>query len=363
MQFDANWLQDCWNSRQFPPLTAEQWAWLIPRLRREQMLARLALRCQLLETPDLPDYARRHIQNACRLAHKQQMQVECEAELLQQLLVDLAYCVFLKGAAYSLMSGALGQGRLYSDIDILVPQAQLTATEQALCLHGFIPDDIDPYDDRYYRRWSHEIPPLRHANRGTVLDVHHQIIPPISGRAPDLTRLLQNVRQTEQGFTVLSAEAMFLHSAIHLLCNEEIKHGWRDMLDLCLMFEHPSQAPAPDKLLALATDTGFSLELALALRCVADLTELALPEALNDWLAKQPLRPVLSWCFRQVLQPKLQQRWQVSLASFALTLRGHWLKMPLAILLKHTLYKLWRGAAAALIGDAALKAKKQQQSN
>lgn len=362
MLFDALWLQQCWNSRQVPPLTAQQWAQLIPILRREQMLARFALRCQLLTSVDVPDYARRHIQNAVRLAEKQQAQVAAEAELLQQLLAELDYCVYLKGAAYSLLASELGQGRLYSDIDILVPASQLTQAEQALCLHGFIPDEIDPYDDRYYRRWSHEIPPLRHANRRTVLDVHHQVIPPISGRAPELALLLSGLRYTTEGYVVLSAEAMFLHSALHLFCNEEIKHGWRDLLDLYLMLEDTSQAPDPKALIVLAESTGFSLELALALGCVAAQTNFPLPLEFTDWLAQQPRRQLLTWCFRQVLQAKMQPSFPRSLATVVLMVRGHWLKMPLVILVQHSLHKIWRSVAVAFIGDAAMKAKSATKS-
>lgn len=355
MQLDAKWLQTCWNSQQFPVLTPKQWAWLIPRLRKEQMLARLAFRCRLLDTSELPDYARRHLQNACRLALKQQLQVECEAELLQQLLGELDYCVFLKGAAYSLLAGEVGQGRLYSDIDILIPKQQVTAAEQVLCLHGFIPDDIDPYDDRYYRRWSHEIPPLRHASRGTVLDVHHQIIPPISGRAPDLTQLLQGKRLTSQGFQVLAQEAMFLHSAIHLFCNEEIKYGWRDLLDLSLMLEQDTVDAK--RLIELATSTGFASELALALRSLIAQTGQCLSPELHSWLKLQPQQPVVSWCFSQVLQPQLCSSWTRELASKLLTLRGHWMKMPLTILCKHSASKIWRSLARLVVGDAALKPK------
>ena len=33
------------------------------------------------------------------------------------------------------------------------------------------------YDQRYYREWMHELPPLLHVRRQTALDVHHAIAP------------------------------------------------------------------------------------------------------------------------------------------------------------------------------------------
>ncbi len=42
----------------------------------------------------------------------------------------------------------------------------------------------DPYDDLYYRRWMHELPPLVHSERGQLVDVHHTILPLTAGRSP-----------------------------------------------------------------------------------------------------------------------------------------------------------------------------------
>ena len=35
----------------------------------------------------------------------------------------------------------------------------------------------DGYDDAYYRRWMHELPPLIHRDRDRMIDVHHTILP------------------------------------------------------------------------------------------------------------------------------------------------------------------------------------------
>ena len=51
--------------------------------------------------------------------------------------------------------------------------------------HGWLRMKIDPYDDRYYRVWMHEIPPLRHRERKTEIDLHHTILPRTSRLKPD----------------------------------------------------------------------------------------------------------------------------------------------------------------------------------
>jgi hypothetical protein len=48
---------------------------------------------------------------------------------------------------------------------LLLPRAQLQEAERALFAEGRVADEgLDPYDDRYYRQWMHEVPPLRHRN-------------------------------------------------------------------------------------------------------------------------------------------------------------------------------------------------------
>ena len=43
----------------------------------------------------------------------------------------------------------------------------------------------DPYDDAYYRRWMHELPPLIHRERDRMIDVHHTILPLTARITPD----------------------------------------------------------------------------------------------------------------------------------------------------------------------------------
>jgi hypothetical protein len=63
---------------------------------------------------------------------------------------------------------------------------------------------MDPYDERYYREWIHELPPLRFPGRFLELDLHHTILP-LTGRIqPDSAALLEASNPVEgTGFRVL----------------------------------------------------------------------------------------------------------------------------------------------------------------
>ena len=49
---------------------------------------------------------------------------------------------------------------------------------------------ISPYDDRYYRTWAHELPPLRHRERGVELDLHHNLLMATARSRPSAELLL-----------------------------------------------------------------------------------------------------------------------------------------------------------------------------
>ena len=108
--------------------------------------------------------------------------------------------VLLKGAAYIALGLPLAEGRRIADIDILTEKQNLRAAERELIFYGWAKTKTDDYDQRYYREWMHEIPPLQHRQRGTVVDVHHNILPPILKRAPALLRR-QSLRTSPRGGT------------------------------------------------------------------------------------------------------------------------------------------------------------------
>lgn len=77
----------------------------------------------------------------------------------------------------------------------------------------------DPYDDDYYRRWIHELPPLIHKTRDRMIDVHHTILPPTARITPDADALIADSIALENGLRILSPADMICHAVIHLFAD------------------------------------------------------------------------------------------------------------------------------------------------
>lgn len=342
------------------------WVPVVRVLRQQQQLARYAyLFRQAGIFTQLPPYARHHLRNAEILAEKQYRQVSAEAIELTQLLAPLNIKpVFLKGAAYALQQGlAAGIGRTFSDLDILVPKAQIVAVEQRLSVLGFLPEPVSAYDQYYYRNWTHEIPPLRHHSRGTILDIHHNLIPPISGRAPDIQLFWQQLNLTDDGYQVLRLPAMTLHSLIHLFFNEDFKKGFRDLTDLHLLFAGFSEQDW-EQLLQLAEQSGFMFEVMLACRYSQRLLATPIPTwVMQQTEQHQPSQlhlKVLDFIFLRLLRPQhpVFSRWLDQLAALLALIRGHWLKMPPHILIGHLTAKTFFSLRDALFGKHQFSPKR-----
>ena len=322
-------------------LTLEQWQSVLFVLRHHQLLARyeyIFADAGIIE--QFPFYVKHHLTNAKILAQKQYQQVFYEAEaLVNAFAFNSTHKVFLKGAAYTLSGQTAGIGRVYSDIDLLIDKESIEEAERNLVVSGWLSEKITKYDDHYYRCWSHEIPPLRHGGRGTVLDIHHNIIPLISGRAPKVEFLFAQLEVTKDGFSVLSPAAMTLHSIVHLFFNDDVKNGFRDLLDLDLLIRHNSSDSYWANLMQLAADTHFIFELALAVRYLNKVLQTPIPEKVVTQV-KLPQNfsiKIIDFIYLRVLLPShpLVNNRMYGLANCLAMYRGHWLKMPLHILVYH----------------------------
>ena len=104
----------------------------------------------------------------------------------------------------------------------MVPRDRIDDAEAALLAGGWKGTKLDPYDQRYYRRWSHEIPPLSYPGRLLGVDVHHTICPPRSRLRPDPARFWADAEPAgDTGVRVLSAVDSVLHSAVHLFFDSD----------------------------------------------------------------------------------------------------------------------------------------------
>jgi hypothetical protein len=253
--------------------------------------------------------------------------------------------LLLKGAAYSLACLPVAHGRIAADVDILVPKAALQSVESALIQHGWEPAVLDRYDERYYRAWSHELPPLRHRDRHSIVDVHHGILTDSGGSGPDPDELWRNaVTLTDSGLRVLDPLDMVLHSAAHLFYGE-LQGGLRDLADLDSLLRHFAERPGfLDTLGQRASRLGLTRTLFYGLRYARAL--LGTPLAESDLASTSKAAPgslVTAFMDRVVPLALLPHEGHGDIStSVAATLalaRSHWLKMPPGRLAAHLIRK------------------------
>ena len=168
-------------------LRVEGWELLLAQARMASLTARLSYRIEDAGVPaTLPLRVRTQFAAARAVAENGRRVLEWEVNRLHRAPTGSGYqMLLLKGAAYAVAALPLARGRSSADVDIMVPRDQLDSVEKQLLSHGWELVELAPYDARYYRRWSHELPPMRHRDRGSVLDVHHTILPPSSRLRPD----------------------------------------------------------------------------------------------------------------------------------------------------------------------------------
>lgn len=326
------------------------WELLLRQLRASDLTASFGTK---LHDADLQQYIpsnlRWHFEAAKRVCDRHHEAVFWEIRELQNALGYRGIpVVVLKGSAYLISKKLAAKGRVFFDIDILVPRHALSDAENILKRHGWAPSHLNKHDQRYYREWSHEIPPMIHRIRETVLDVHHNIVPPTAKIKPDATKLLADAVTVEgrEEIYVLSPVDMLLHSATHLFFEGEFGHGLRDLVDLDNLIIELSTAPEFwDSLLERAEAQQLTRPMFYALHYCSTMLGTPIPNhVLEKIKAFAPKRWHKKWMdalFLRALQPDhvTCNNWLSAFARWSLYLRAHYLRLPLHLLVPHLLYK------------------------
>lgn len=319
--------------------SAAQWTLLLAELRKHGLLAKAYFKLQQSDELEQTPYpVSRQLQSGAKYAAKQQHSLFYELKQLEPMLQKLdCPCLLLKGAAYRALALPVSHGRLFSDIDILVPAASVSDVKNKLFFCGFYEPEMAEYDRQYYLRWSHQQPPLRHFERDSVIDLHHHIFPPASAKQLNIAPLFeQAVTIPGSGFKALCPEHLFVHAAIHLFWQEETHRSLKDIIDLNDQF---SALAAQGLLLSLSQQARI-IGAAQAVTNVVYVLAKLFPSAFATTYLKQtavaaPQRLLCS-CFIATLQDKgvlpavCKSLWFV---------RGHSLKMRWYILLYHVIAK------------------------
>jgi hypothetical protein len=328
---------------------------LLRQARSANLLSRVAVLCDEKNvTLRLPQRMQNHLQSAQAVAVANHRSVKWEVKQIEQALSaeDIPFCL-LKGGAYVVGQSVAAKGRVFSDVDILVPKEQLEKTERLLIEKGWMCTNFDPYDQRYYRSWMHELPPLQHMKRGTTLDVHHAIIPPTARIKSNISKFWECARKVDKhkALYIPDEKDMVLHSAVHLFCDGELENGLRDLSDLDLLLRDCSANDAFwVALLARSVELNLQRPLFYALRYSNALLMTPVPvEVLTMSGQGSPGKWAENWMdllFYRALAPDhvtCSDRW-TGLARWMLFVRSHWLKMPPLQLVQHLVrkgYKRW----------------------
>ena len=313
------------------------WNALVAAARAEQLIGSLAYR---LEGKAVPAKVETILAAARRDAAQQRTQALWEAEMARRALAPLGIpIVLLKGNAFHAAGLEASVGRFVGDLDILVPKSSLEEAEAALIAAGW--ERIkDGYDDLYYRRWMHELPPLIHRTRDRMIDVHHTLLPATARPTPDAAALIADsvAIGLDGSLRTLSPPDMIVHAAAHLLADGDLAGGLRNLWDVDRLLREFAADPAFWPSLAdRARLHQLKPAVARALRLAARIYGTPIDAGLagrtrpGDRLFAARLLARNGW--GQGVRPALR---------FAFYVRSHWLRMPPLMLARHLWVKATR---------------------
>ncbi len=314
-------------------LDAPSWTALITMARAEQLLASLAWRTDGLVVPP----AARAILDEARVgAEVERVAALWEAEMARRALARVdTPVVLLKGTAFLAAGLAAGQGRRVGDLDLLVPRAALPDVEAALLSAGWEWVKEDAYDDGYYRRWMHELPPLIHRERDRMIDVHHTILPPTARITPAAAALIADSVPLGNGLRVLSPVDMVVHAALHLFADGDLSGGLRNLWDIDRLLREFDGEGWWERLHARAALHGACGPVRRALRQAAALYDTPVPES---WRVGDEFDRLIR---RRLLARDGWGRLTRPVTRLTFYGRSHWQRMPPVLLARH-LWTKWR---------------------
>lgn len=317
----------------------DRWNAVISVARGEMLLGTLAARVSTQTESELSDELQAFF-TAVRAADAQAQRLALwEAEMARRALSALHIpVVLLKGTAFAAAGLSAAEGRQIGDLDILVPEAALAAVEEALIKADWEWVKKDAYDAGYYRDHMHELPPMIHATRDRMIDVHHTILPRTHRITPDAVALIADATPLGErfaGLSVLAPADMVCHAAAHLFADGDLSGGLRNLWDIDRLLRQFAETELDlwGALEARAGLHGLSVAVARALRLSHQLFATPVPEnrqqpAYHDAIFRRRLLARNAW--GREMRP---------VTRFGFYVRSHWMRMPPFMLARHLLTK------------------------
>lgn len=323
-------------------------------LRRARLLGRIA--SQLRERAlldELPRAASDQMLGSLAFIEARQRAALWELDRVVHALRNdpTAPLVVLKGCAYVLAGLPNARGRSFSDVDLLVPRARLATVEARLRECGWACAPLDAHDDRYYRSWSHELPPMKHADRATEVDLHHNLLMSTARAKPDARLLLVDARPlpieahplSGAALHVLAPVDMVLHAMAHLMSSSDLADALRELVDVDELLRHfAAREPGfwaafwpRAEALDLARPAFHALR--QAHRCLGTPVPTEVLAASRAGAPPMPMAAVADRLMPLALFPSHPDEMNraARFARWLLYLRSHWIRMPPPMLAWH----------------------------
>lgn len=298
----------------------------------------------------LPAPARDQLHSALAMVEARERLARWELDRIGRALAGAGVgpVVLMKGCAYLLAGLPNCRGRLFADVDLLVAEPSLETAENRLRECGWEGKPLTPYDDRYYRRWTHELPPLVHPEREIEVDLHHNVVMRTSRSRPDASLLLAAARPVAGSpYSVMDPVDMVLHAMTHLFQGGEMDDALRELVDVGDLLEYFARTEPGfwERLWPRAEALDLARPAFYGLRYAASLLAKPIPrEVLDASAAAAPPAAVVAAMDGLVPlalfpphpdQPQLR----TPIARLLLYVRSHWVRMPPMLLARHLAYK------------------------
>lgn len=317
-------------------LSDAEWNSVIRAARQTELLGQLGgVIYDTMPPESIPQRVKRAIDLELMTAQRRGEAALWEIRVMRRLIPADIPIFALKGCAYVLANDKNATGRLYSDIDLLVDAEHLGRVESALISGGWKPSQVSSYDQKYYRNWMHEVPPMEHVRRHTTVDLHHAIIPPVSHFSFDPKLLRESAVEISAGLFVLSPADRCLHSAAHAFLEGVSAKALRDLYDIAhLTRQHFSTNAERQALFSRANQLGLGAILSAAL----EASEALYGADEKRRTPKSVRARFLTLAAQNAIQPTTLLG---TLMEQLLLAHSHWMKMPIEILVPHLIRKSW----------------------
>jgi hypothetical protein len=335
-------------------LSLPQWETVVRLARMSRLLSTLRQRIEASGVlPNVPVEVLRHMDSDAVLTrHRRQMVLWQMSALAKEFRDFGGSVILLKGASYIAQNLPIAEGRLPADVDVMVPRSRLDEAESMLRKAGWNMSDLSDYDDRYYREWSHELPPMRHPELPLELDLHHTILP-VTGRiTPDAAALIASAVALPGGpFSILNAPDQLLHAAAQLFQDADCINCLRDLVDIDGLIRHfADHENFWQRVVERAVLHGLQRPLWYALHYAQSLLRTPLPGNILDAIpgGKPPatvrvMMDSLIPCTLLPGNPDIPATRQMRYAGKLLLARSVWLRMPPNLLARHLWHKFTVG--------------------